>query len=116
MFAEDGRAGVVAALPAMRDRPVPMEKSVSHLSGETAQQHRPGIGGSRCNAHRVEALAFKHWAKRSAAGNRPQSLEIEFDALLREICADVAAEEATTPAVMVTSKLAAVCLPSATAI
>ena len=63
-----------------------------------------------------EALAFKHWARRSVAGGRLRCLEIEFDALLREICAEVGAEEATIPAVMVTCKLAAVYLPSTQAI
>lgn len=89
---------------------------MTHLSGEAAQQHRPGNDGSRCNVHRVEALAFKHRAKRSVVGGRPRSLEIEFDALLREICAEVGAQEATIPAVTVTCELPAVHLPGASAI
>ena len=117
MFAEDKRAGVVAPLPGVRDRPVPMGKAVNHLSGGAAQQHRSGIGGSTCNVHRVEALAFKHWARRSATGDRPRCLKIEFDALLRKICAEVATQEATTtPAITITCKLDALSLPSAPAI
>lgn len=117
MITEDGRAGVDATLPEVRDRPISIGEAMNHLSGEAAQQHRPGIGGSTSNAHRIEALAFKHWARRSLAGDRPRCLEIEFDALLREICAEVAAQEATTtPAVTITCKLDALTLPSAPAI